>query len=430
MGARFLLLSDLHLGSRHPHLGAGDESRSREVLETFRRAILVALAPESRVDAVLIAGNLFEAHDVGPEVRAFARGLFGRLAAAGKPVFLVAGARDSLDYRDGVLRAERWPGVELLASPGPGAPASTTLAGIPVHVYGASPAARRSPRAFPGFSRVPEPGIHIGLLNAVPPEHEEAQFRPHDMTVDEAAIAASEMDLFVLGGLHGRHEVRAGRTLAVWPGTLEGRRFEPGDLGPRELLIAEVEDSGEAAIEARPLQTRVLLDFEIDANREGIRDASDLVAALASRGGSGILARATLRGHLEFLADMPSVIERAAREFHHLEVVDATTLLGSRLLERLRTENTIRGSFARRMSDRIAIAREREARGRARDAREVRVLERALQIGLAEFVELEPAAPPDLGSPPRSRREEGLAPRTAPAQSIAAGQASSEEGLP
>lgn len=394
MGVRLLHLADLHLGSRHPHLGAKSEERAREVLDTFRSAILFALDPAHRIDAVLIAGNVFDRHRPDPEIWAFVRGLLGRLLAARKPVLAVPGIRDGIAYRDSVYRTERWPGVDLFTDPRPGAPVRHEFGGVPVWFYGMAACPGHSAPAFPGFSRIDEPGLHIGLLNAALPGHEEWEVRPHDQTIDPSTIEASGLDYLALGGFHGFTPLRCGTTTAAYAGTPEGWRFEPGDLGRKDLLVVDIDpETRTVTLEPHPVSARTLADWSIDLAAERINDPGTLEAALLARSGPDVIARVTLRGPMEFLCDLDQVATRAGERFHHLEIVDASDLLGSALLRRIEGENTIRGFFVRRLMKRIALLADRAATAAAEAPvhRDLAVARRALRLGLEQFIEEEPA---------------------------------------
>ncbi len=412
MGIRFLHLSDLHLGSSHGHLGSAGEARAREVSDTFRRAITWALDPEHRIDAVILAGNVFERHAPDPEVWALVRGLLGRLVAAKKRVFALPGHRDSVSYRDSIFRTERWPGVDLFMESHPTAPLTTEIAGETVHLYGAAWQAGKSAESFPGFTRIQADGIHVGLLAAVPVDHTESDVRSHDQTIDRAVIADSGLDYFAGGGVHEFTVFQAGGTTAAWPGTLEGRRFEAGDFGRKYLLVADV-SPGSVQLEQVPFSAKVVEHAALDLAAEDIRDETALAAAIIARAGLDRITRVSLHGSLEFLPDLAELQSQLQKHFHWLEIQDQATLRGSALLRRLQAENTIRGIFARRMTKKLDEATARLTRSQRGAAEDLMVLERATRLGLEQFLDVEEGP-----SPLYSRgREETSESREVPAPS-------------
>ena len=422
MAVRLLHLADLHLGSQHDYLGEGAESRARDIKETFRQAINFALDPENSIGGVVIAGNLFDQHAPDPETLSFVRGLLGRLVAARTPVVLVPGYRDAVGYRDSVFRTDRWPGVDVLTAPAPGARVTHEIQGQPVEFYGVAvqPGAHQS--RFAGFIAPPtaeapavemeaeateeeelslevepianspeERPIRVGILCAGMGDHPESGLRSHLMTVEPTVLSESGMDYVALGGFHEFTSARLGETLAVWPGTLEGRRFEQGDLGPKSLVVAEV-SRGNARVDTFPFGSAHLDDSSIDLLSERITDPDALMAAILARAGDKVIARLHITGPMEFLCDLDEIAEKLAPRFRHLEIIDETDLLHSGLLRRIEGEHTIRGFFVRKLLTRI---HELESRAQDADAealvhRELRVARRALKLGLEQFLEEEP----------------------------------------
>lgn len=391
MSVRFLHLSDLDLGAAPAWTDAAAGTRSQEMLETFRDAVTHALDPANRIDGVLVAGNLFERHRPPPEVWSFVRGLFGRLAAARKPVILVPGSRDSSAYKDSVYRTERFPGVDLILEHEPGEPLEREVGDHRVFFYGVSPRPGATETAFRGFQRKEEEGIHVGLINGAVPDLPEWNLRPHDLVVEPGALSESGMDYVALGGYHGLRRLELAGTTAAYSGTLEARGFEEGDLGRKDLLVVTL-DPGSVQLEQIPFSRKTVESWELDLAREEVQDSEALIAALLARASDRTIARVTLTGPLEFLCDLEEVAEAVRPRYAHLELVDRTDLLGSSLLRRIEGEGTIRGHFVRRMLERIDELQERagQAPHSAPVHRELEVSRTALRLGLEQFLQEEP----------------------------------------
>ena len=103
---RVLHLADIHLGARLYHIPdekKRDEIRS-DLKKTFTDIITFCITPESRIDIVLICGNLFDSHVPGAELLDFVRQQFNRLLEKNILLFLVPGAYDSNIYSDSVYK--------------------------------------------------------------------------------------------------------------------------------------------------------------------------------------------------------------------------------------------------------------------------------------------------------------------------------------
>ena len=389
---RILHLADLHLGSQHDHLGDQAESRRREILDTFRRAISFALEPERGVQCVVIAGNLFETHRPDPETWAFARGLFARLSAAGKPVVVIPGVRDAYAYRDSIYRTEHLPGAHVLTDANPGQPTRIEADGEVAHFYGTAPLPGISPDRFPGFKRSAERGVHIGLLCAGFASHEEFRMRPHTQTVEARMIEESGLHYTALGGYHGFYELPLECGRAAYCGTLEGRRFETGDLGPKSLTIVDVREDA-VELSHHPISARNLQSWTLDVDKNHIATPSDLLSSLIARSSEEIMAKVVLTGPMRFLCDLNEIRQRIGARYHYLDIEDRSDLLDSPLLQRIEGERTIRGIFVRQMMAKVKnrLRSAAEGPGSVNDDRALKVARLALKLGLQQFIEEEPA---------------------------------------
>lgn len=107
-----LHLADVHLGARFARMGDFG-SRARNALrEALSRACDLAL--ERRVDAVLIAGNLFDSGDPPSADIACVRDCLGRLSSAGVPVFVLPGSDPNHDPPEAPVWRRRLPALPSL----------------------------------------------------------------------------------------------------------------------------------------------------------------------------------------------------------------------------------------------------------------------------------------------------------------------------
>lgn len=412
---RLLHLADLHLGSRHPDLGERAAQREAEIQDSFRRAVEFALDKERAIDAVLISGNLFDGHHPDEAVFNFARGLFGRLHAENIPVLLLPGARDGYGYRDSVYRTERLPGVTIFTEEDPSTPVEMTIAEQRVWVHAAVGRADVSPPKFPGFRRGPKDGLHLGLLCAPLFNSDEFEDRPRVWHVHDAQVAEFDLDYVALGGMHAFNSVESGgRVFGAWPGTLEGRRFEAGDLGEKSLLVVDIGEDRRPRLERHPFSRRRLESWSIHLEQEAVRDQRDLLAALQARASEDVIARVTIEGPASFLPDVDRLSALLEGAYFHLELVDRCELLGGPLVRRIEGERTIRGVFVRHVLQRIRDLEARAAQAGETSPlwRELEVARLGLRVGLEHFLEEEPLdlAPVTQEASPQSNRPRRVAP--------------------
>ena len=389
MSLRFIQISDCDLGAHSPFLGAAQSGRVREIQSTLEDAVSFAIDPENRIDGLLVVGNLFHRHNPGSELVEFWQGLSQRLADAKKLIVLSPGLQDSAIYKNSVYRSTQFPGTCLLLDTKPAPPHIETIRGTEVAFYAVAPEPGRPDTQFPGWQLCPEAQLHIGMVNGMILDHPEWEIRSRSLTIDPRVLENSGLDYVALGGYHGHTVLPLEGTTAAYAGSLEGLDFVTGDLGPRTLLVVEIDGRRNIHFERHAISRKILELITINLLEEGIRDAEGLLNAIVEQQGPDVMARVVLEGPLEFLCDFEALAAKVADRFAWLEIEDHTDLRQSALLRRIQGESTIRGLFARRMMKRLdeLHADSHGEEGNAHRQGEKAALHLALRRGLEPFVE-------------------------------------------
>ena len=374
MSVRILHLADLHIGAPFPSMGERGAERSRDLLSAFLRAVEYAVADPKPADLVAIAGDLFDTHDPDEALVYQVEAALERLDAAKIPVLLVPGTHDAPSYRRSIYRRlRRFPNTHLFLSPTLEPGPNLTVRGETVQTYGIAYDAQVCERPLGEFRPLGLADYHVGVLHAALQDNPTWKSRPVDLPITRTEIAASGLHYLALGHYHNFSEIREGGSVAVYPGTLEGKRF--GENGPRYLVTATLSRDA-TTIERTPWNVRTLHDTLVDLNGAEIRDEAALEARLLSFAGDREIMRIRLEGPAEFVFDADRLRSRVAPKFFHVEIDDHTYVVNASLLQRYREEATVRGVFVRRMLERIEKASDPKAR-------ETATL--ALRLGLAEF---------------------------------------------
>jgi len=328
---RLLHLADVHLGARHPELGAAGEIQRERQFQAFERAM--ELAVSERCAVVVVAGDLFDSNaQPRRSVERAARAL-AVAVAGGAVVAILPGDSDPYDasslYRTYDLAAlagiPETDGIHVLE------PGSRTLVlpslDVAVRAYVAGDGtslddALREPRDEAETGVRLRVGVaHLGA-EAVPPTDE--------------ALEAAGLDYLALGGTLGPAHGAAGSAQWADPGPLEWLA-RPADARPADARPADAESAGQALlvvldpgargrtrIEARVVGRTRRLHLEL-----GAADFTDDVA-LADH--LGTLADPDLACDLRLVGQRPpdlrideaSLETRLAPSFLRLRVVDAT----------------------------------------------------------------------------------------------------------
>jgi exonuclease SbcD len=374
MSVKILHLADLHLGASFPSLGERSAERSRDFLSAFLRAVDYAVSDPRPVDLVAIAGDLFDTHDPEEGLVYQVESALERIHNAGVPVLMVPGTHDAPSYRRSVYRRLRIPeSAHMFLSPTLEPGPHFTFRGESVQTYGIAYDPGVCERPLGEFRPMGLADFHVGVLHAALQDNPTWKIRPTDLPISRTEIAASGLHYLALGHYHNIAEVREGGSVAVYPGTLEGKRF--GENGPRFLVTATVGRDA-ISLERVPWNARTLQEIVLDLSVAEIKDEAGLESRLLAFAGDHELVRARLQGPAEFVFDPDRLRARIESRFFHLEIDDHTYVVNAAMLERYRAESTVRGVFVRRMLERMEQAPDP-------GARETATL--ALRLGLAEF---------------------------------------------
>ena len=279
---RFVHAADLHLDSPFGGLKA---VASDGVSTALRRATfdaydnIINLCVEEQVDALLIAGDVYDGADRSLRAQLkFVNGL-KRLDAAGIRSFVCHGNHDPLDGWEAPLDLPagcvRF-GPEVTGAPVfPDDPEWAT-------VYGMSyPRRELRENLSSHFRDSPSGGFSIGLLHAnVGGDTSHDSYAPCSVSdLEETGI-----DYWALGHVHSRRVVRKDGSYIVYPGNPQGRRLnEPGARG---VYLVEVDESRHVEMEFRAVD--VVRWERRDLGISGLHDEQQVLDAIFNLAGSAL----------------------------------------------------------------------------------------------------------------------------------------------
>jgi len=243
---RFLHLADVHLDTAFL-------SRSPEVAQTLRTASRTALeravgvAQREELDAVLIAGDLFDGDRLSIQTERFLGETFSRLAQAHIPVIYVTGNHDPAGSAGPGARSG-WPdNVVLIDSPNPITVPVLRGGDVIGYVTGAGHASARVTndlsREFPRPEEGPSP--HVALLHTQVSGSRASEAHEAYAPSQLAFLTAAGFDYWALGHVHARQELSESPAVH-YPGNPQGRN--PRETGARGGLIVELDRNAPASV--------------------------------------------------------------------------------------------------------------------------------------------------------------------------------------
>ena len=375
---RIIHTADVHLGARHDDLGEQAAAQRERQFSAFKATVDLALT--EKVDAFLIAGDLFDSNVQPRRTVERVAAELKRLAEARIRTVIIPGTHDCYD-RASIYRAYDLPAMagrraddDLVTVIDPDHP-SIHLQVLDLVVVGQVFATKRAPQSpLTGMAALAAPAAtwRIGMVHgaiSIPGKTE------HDdvvITTDE--IAASGLDYLALGHWHSSQTARAGGVTYAYSGAPEPVALDQDRAG--KALLVELDESA---------GTRTVMVREIQVGRTRFEKVEIDAATVASQ--PALLDRLTARADPDLVLDVR--LAGVRRDDLDLDPVEMEVALAQSFLKiRVRDQSvpaltegplpspdTIAGAFIRDLETSIA---ELEAAGSTAEAAEQRD---ALRLG-------------------------------------------------
>lgn len=250
---RLLVSADIHLGSpirsvalRNPDLGDRLKQASRD---TFAK--IIDLAISEQVDALVLAGDIFDNGYPDLKSRAFLIAQLTLASEAGVPTVLIRGNHDALlDHR---AQGDLGPNIHLLHKDAPTVEIGDTV------FHGLSFDKAHLAKSFLPDYPSPVPGKrNVGLMHT---SLDGAAGHDPYAPCAERDLMAHGFDLWCLGHIHAPFERIDGPVLAVMPGIPQPRHFGERNGGTVTLVSL---GEGSPKYERRAIGHLGFCDFALD----------------------------------------------------------------------------------------------------------------------------------------------------------------------
>lgn len=262
MPFRFVHTADLHLDSPLRSLALRNRELAGLIGDASRRALtaIVDLCLHEQVDALIIAGDLYDGGQTSMKTARFLADEIGRLTQAGVSVFI---ARGNHDAESKITRELDMPGAHVFGARAH--PVERRIGGIDVAIHGLSFAQPQAPESLlPRFRRPVADAFNIGVMHtslAGAPGHD--VYAPCAL----ADLHGWGFDYWALGHIHARTR-HPGPCAVVMPGMPQGRDVNEG--GAKSVTLATLRDDRSLSIEER---TTSLAQFErVAVDLSGVED--------------------------------------------------------------------------------------------------------------------------------------------------------------
>jgi len=252
---RFVHTADLHLDSPLKSLALRDPELAHRIDGATRAALLgiVNLCIEQRVDALLIAGDLYDGEQRSMHTAAYLSAQLRKLRDANIPVFVIRGNHDAESRLTKELTLPD--NVHVFSARGESMP----LLDGGVVIHGVSfKDVHATQSLLPKYNPPIANAINIGMLHT-----SIAGGAGHD---DYAPCSLGDLtgfgyDYWALGHIHKR-AVHAQRPAVVMPGNPQGRHIN--EDGPRSVSLVAIDELGEVVIEEHHVNSAQFEQLQVD----------------------------------------------------------------------------------------------------------------------------------------------------------------------
>lgn len=297
MAFRFVHTADLHLDSPLRSLALRNGDLAEHVRGATRAALtaIVDLCIAEAVDALLIAGDLYDGSQTSMNTALFLMGEMRRLETAGVRVFVIRGNHDN---QSAIRRELTFPdNVHVFSNRAKSVKAATLADGRGVYIHGIGFDQPHAPDSLlPSFPGPQADALNIGMLHtslAGAPGHD--LYAPCSV----ADLASHGFDYWALGHVHHRF-VHSETPLIVMPGMPQGRDIN--EAGAKSVTLVTIEAGGAIHHDERRIGGAVFERAIIDLTgvtewRELLTCVSDdLARRVAAAGAEHLILRLHLTG--------------------------------------------------------------------------------------------------------------------------------------
>ncbi|WP_373413868.1 exonuclease SbcCD subunit D [Ensifer aridi] len=263
MAYRFLHTADIHLDSPLKTLALRNPELSDLIGVATRRAFIrvVDLCLEERVDALVLAGDLYDGDQTSMKTARFLAEQLRRLHEAGIRTFIIRGNHDALSkITTELLMPET---VKVFGASAEAVAIDRGAGNIPVAIHGLSFAKPHAPQSLLRNYALPLPdAVNIGIMHTSLGGSEKHDPYAPCSVVD---LQQSGFRYWALGHIHKRSVVEDAASVIVMPGMPQGRDIN--EDGVKSVSLVTIKDDRSVIVEERHTSVAQFERLVVDASR-------------------------------------------------------------------------------------------------------------------------------------------------------------------
>jgi DNA repair exonuclease SbcCD nuclease subunit len=255
---KFIHIADVHLDSPLDRIRRLDESTAARLQQASRTSLenVVQTALDRQVDAVIIAGDLFDGPVKDASAGLWVDSQFKRLSRAGIPVVLIRGNHDA---HNGSVRLIQWSGKTSELGVDRAETIVLDQAGLAIHGQSFGARAQQSDMTV-GYPNPIKGLFNIGMLHT-----SLAGSSAHDVYAPTSVnvLESKGYDYWALGHIHQRSLKSLGTQAYIgYSGNTQGRHIR--EPGPKGLNLVQLQDGKLASVQFVPTDSLRWAELELD----------------------------------------------------------------------------------------------------------------------------------------------------------------------
>ncbi len=345
MSLRFIHTGDVHIGAKFVKLGEKGKSQRNQIKDTL--SSVVDLAIEKKVDAVLIAGDLFDTTNPSEYSISFVKRLLKKLNDSGIYTIIVPGTHDRLESGS-VFSVDNFSDcgdrVHVFTNPSEG---SFSISELDTVFYAKPNLTNKSTQSpITDFEKVETHRYHIALAHGS--LQIEGKSSPDDYPITSDEVSESGMNYIALAHWHNTLDVSSGGVKAYYCGSPELVALDQNGSG--NVLSVEV-DGDDVKVETIKIGKRYIKDLMIDVG--SIPSVNDLTNNVLAVSDKNAVLNLELTGFWQNIVGFDSIkfLESIEGEFFYVNLVDKTSLSADSYDENKYPDDYLIGRFIKVVKD-------------------------------------------------------------------------------
>lgn len=274
MTYRFLHTADVHLDSPLKTLALRNPELSEVIGLATRRAFvrIIDLCLEEQVDALVLAGDLYDGDQTSMKTARFLAEQLRRLHEAGIKSFIIRGNHDALSRITTELVMPD--SVKVFGATAETVAIDRAPGHFPVVIHGLSFAKPHAPESLLVRYQPPVPDtVNIGIMHtSLGGSEKHDLYAPCSVT----DLQRSGFRYWALGHIHKRSIVEGALSAVVMPGIPQGRDIN--EDGPKSVSLVTIRDDRSVFVEER--QTSVAQFERLEVDVSGASDWKEMIGTI------------------------------------------------------------------------------------------------------------------------------------------------------